>query len=53
MTGSQREDSLLRQIRAVAAMLAHMVGLRMSGQGEEAQQQPGAQGGHDLGRRSE
>lgn len=36
MSGSQREDSLLRQIRAVAAMLARIVGLRMTGQSEEA-----------------
>jgi len=36
MSGSQREDSLLRQIRAVAAMLARIAGLRMAGQMEEA-----------------
>jgi hypothetical protein len=36
MSGWQREDFILRQIRAVAAMLARIVGLRMSGQSEEA-----------------
>ena len=36
MSGSQREDSLLRQIRAVAAMLARIAGLRIAGQMEEA-----------------
>ncbi|TMQ54634.1 MAG: hypothetical protein E6K77_08665 [Candidatus Eisenbacteria bacterium] len=36
MSGSQREDSLLRQIRGIAAMLARIAGLRMAGQMEEA-----------------
>jgi hypothetical protein len=36
MSGSQREDFLLRQIRAAAAMLARIIGLRTSGAVDEA-----------------
>ncbi|HVP38296.1 MAG TPA: hypothetical protein VMS93_03845 [Candidatus Saccharimonadales bacterium] len=39
MSGSQREDYLLRQARAVAAMLARIAGLRTSGRTEEARAQ--------------
>ena len=36
MSGSQHEDYLTRQVRAIAAMLARMVGLRTSGEDAEA-----------------
>lgn len=36
MTPTQREDYMSRQIRAIAAMLARIIGLRLEGQLEEA-----------------
>ncbi len=36
MSPSQRDDYVLRQIRAVAAMIARMMGLRLGGEIEEA-----------------
>jgi hypothetical protein len=36
MTGSHREDYFLRQVKALAGMLARLVGLRTGGQSEEA-----------------
>ena len=36
MSGSQREDYLLRQVKVLAAMIARLVGLRTCGQIEEA-----------------
>jgi hypothetical protein len=36
MVGSRHEDYLLRQVRAIAAMLARMAGLRASGRDDEA-----------------
>ena len=36
MAPLRREDPLLRQLQAVAAMLAHVVGFRVSGRVEEA-----------------
>jgi hypothetical protein len=39
MSGSYREDYLVRQIKALGAMLAHIVSLRSSGNMEEARTQ--------------
>jgi hypothetical protein len=36
VSGSQREDYVLRQVRAIAAMLARVAGLRISGETEKA-----------------
>lgn len=39
MTSSYREDYLLRQVKAVGAILARIVGLRLGGDMEEAREQ--------------
>ena len=36
MSGLRREDYVLRQVRAIAAMIARMAGLRLEGSIEEA-----------------
>jgi hypothetical protein len=53
MTGSEREDHLLRQLKAIAAMLARIAGLRESGAGEEARAELARAGRELLGSEAE
>jgi hypothetical protein len=39
MSGSQREDYVLRQVRAIAAMLARISGLRIGGEADQARKE--------------
>ncbi len=53
MSAQQREDYLLRQIKALAAMLARIIGLRLEGSTEEARAELEQAFGALLGDRSD